>query len=96
MGKNKQEQEINCPYNQTLDKVFDYMEKNPDKKNGWALILIEKNDKTIKCITKNILYEQILNRENEFIAVRFFPFGYNEKLDEDVKNKTTGLKEITI
>jgi hypothetical protein len=74
----------------TIAEVFEYMKKNPDRNIGWALYWT--ND--AKFIMKDITYNESLNVEKDYMAVRFFPYGYNSDRDIDVINNLTGLEKF--
>lgn len=77
--------------NCTINEVFEYMKKNPDRNIGWALYWT--NDGS-KFISKDITYNESLNIEKDYMAVRFFPYGWNSDRDFDVINNLTGLENF--
>jgi hypothetical protein len=85
---------------QTSDKVLIFMKENPEKKNGYSLILLNEDGKLTKKLCEKTTYEEMLkifSFENyEFISFKFIPFGYNKDLDNDVFNNLTGLEKICI
>lgn len=75
----------------TLDVVLEWVKSNPNSL-GWALYWCKK-----KYILKDITYQESLEVKNEFMAVRYFPYGYNSDRDhDDVINNLTGLEILKI
>ena len=79
--------------NITLEKTIEYMTLNPDHTQGWALYWCE--NKT-KYILRDITYQEALSVDADYIAVRFFPYGYLPGHDVDVLNNATGLETLKL
>lgn len=83
---------------QTSDKVLMFMKENPEKKNGFSLVVINEDGKLTKKLCEKTTYDEMLKifslEDCEFICFKFIPFGYNQDLDNDVVNQLTGLKKI--
>lgn len=79
--------------NLTLDEVLEWMQSNPDSKLGWALYWFQNKE---KYLLKDITYQDALKVKNRFMAVRFFPYGYNPDRDHDVKNNLTSLEILKL
>ena len=77
--------------NLTLEKTLDFMKLNPNNIQGWALYWCKART---KYILKDISYQDALNTPTEYMAVRFFPYGYDKDRDHDVLNNLTGLEPL--